>query len=219
MTSAPAPPSHDALPDDGSAPLPPPETTDGQRPGGEPGEPPPAGAEAPVRPAYGLFAAVSTITTVLDLGSKAWASRTFEPESAPPHITVVPGFMNLTLSHNPGAAWGMLHDAPTRVRLPFFIGVSVLAVGVVVLMFRKARPEQRALRWGLPLVLGGALGNLVDRVRFSYVVDFIQVYARWGGQEHYWPTFNVADVAICIGVGLLMLDALTQGRAAASEAT
>jgi signal peptidase II len=58
----------------------------------------------------------------------------------------------------------------------------------------------------LPLVLGGALGNLVDRIRYSHVIDFIHAHAKWAGKDHSWPTFNVADIAICVGVGLMAID-------------
>jgi signal peptidase II len=64
----------------------------------------------------------------------------------------------------------------------------------------------RVLQIGLHLILGGAIGNLIDRFRLGYVVDFLDVYLKWGGQAHHWPAFNVADSAICIGIGLLFLD-------------
>src|SRR5690606_33350206 len=66
-----------------------------------------------------------------------------------------------------------------------------------------------ALKWGLPLVLGGALGNLVDRIRYGFVVDFIDVYMQMDGQPKHWPTFNVADISICVGVALMAIDMFT----------
>jgi signal peptidase II len=172
-----------------------------------PPAPPAAG-----RPSYPLFFLVAAATAGFDLATKAWATHALGADDSPSHIGLIKDHLNFVLSHNSGAAWGLLHDAPKYVRLPFFIGVSAAAIVFVTVIYRRAGPDQRALRWGLPLVLGGALGNLVDRVRFAHVVDFIQVFASWGGREHYWPTFNVADIAICVGVGLMLLDALKQGR-------
>jgi signal peptidase II len=166
-------------------------------------------ALAPRRaPSYLFFALVSVVTTALDLGSKAWASRTLSADG-PREIT---RWFNLTLSHNTGGAWGFLHDASPAIRTPFFLVVSTLAIGAIAGLYRKLEPGQRALRWGLPLVLGGAVGNLVDRVRLGSVVDFLQVYATIGGQTHYWPTFNVADIAIVVGVGLMGIDLVQQTR-------
>jgi signal peptidase II len=116
----------------------------------------------------------------------------------------------------------LLHDAPDALRRPFFMIVSVLAIFFIVSLYRKLNDKQWALKWGLPLVLGGALGNLADRVVRKGVVDFIQYRAAWVGTMNsmihrvfsdwvvveYWPTFNVADVAICIGVGLMAIDML-----------
>src|SRR5262249_6305384 len=75
-------------------------------------------------------------------------------------------------------------------------------------------PHQYALRWGLPLVLGGALGNVFDRIRYGYVIDFVDVHIMWHGKDRHWPTFNVADIAICIGVGLMAIDMFTSKRQA-----
>jgi signal peptidase II len=75
----------------------------------------------------------------------------------------------------------------------------------VVYALRSAVTD-RMLQTALHLILGGAIGNLMDRCRFGYVVDFLDVYANWGGREHHWPAFNVADSAICVGIALLFLD-------------
>lgn len=106
------------------------------------------------------------------------------------------------------------------VRRPFFLLVSVAAILFIVSLYSRLTPGQRALKWGLPLVLGGALGNLTDRIVRTSVVDFIdyradwitrmneaiaRVYPQWNVTDH-WPTFNVADIAICIGVALMAID-------------
>jgi signal peptidase II len=100
-----------------------------------------------------------------------------------------------------------------NVRRPFFLLVSVAAIAFIMTLYRRLLPRQRALKWGLPLVLGGALGNVLDRIRYGQVIDFIDVHVVYRGVERHWPTFNVADVAICVGVGLMALDMFATKRA------
>jgi len=82
----------------------------------------------------------------------------------------------------------------------------------IVSIYRRVHKDQTAMKWGLPLALGGAMGNLVDRIRYGWVIDFIDIYVKRGGREHHWPTFNVADIAICAGVGLMAVDMFTSRR-------
>ncbi|NOJ80567.1 signal peptidase II [Myxococcus xanthus] len=108
---------------------------------------------------------------------------------------------------NPGAAWGIFGDLPEGVRRLFFLVVSLAAMGFIFVMYRRTPMEQRLARVSLALVAGGALGNFVDRLLRGYVIDFIDWH--WRNQPGMrWPTFNVADVAITVGVGLLLLDSL-----------
>jgi len=102
----------------------------------------------------------------------------------------------------------MLQGQDEIIRRPFFLITSVIASVLIVSFYRRLEPRQRALRRGLALVLGGALGNLADRIRFGHVVDFIDAYALIGGRQMHWPTFNVADVAIALGVGLMAVELL-----------
>jgi signal peptidase II len=103
----------------------------------------------------------------------------------------------------------------------------VAAITFIVTLYRRLQPRQRALKWGLPLVLGGALGNVFDRIRYGHVIDFIDYRAEWvrkmnetvgrlfpghGVATDHWPTFNVADVAICVGVALMAIDMFTAKR-------
>ena len=97
-------------------------------------------------------------------------------------------------------------------RRPFFLLVSVAAIAFIMTLYRRLQPKQRALRWGLPLVLGGALGNVLDRIRYGHVIDFIDAHIVYKGIDHHWPTFNVADIAICVGVGLMAVDMFTSKR-------
>ena len=127
-------------------------------------------------------------------------------------VSIIDGFWAHSYARNPGAAFSFLAGASEYVRRPFFIGMSILAVLVVLSLLRRVREDQKALVVALACVVGGAIGNLVDRIRYGYVIDFIDWYIRTENGEKHWPTFNVADVFICIGVGLLLFLILT-GRA------
>ena len=120
--------------------------------------------------------------------------------------SVIDGFFRLKYAENPGAAWGLLRNASPTFRIPFFIIVSLLAIGLIVWFFRRIEPHKKLLPLAVSLVLGGALGNLVDRVRMGKVVDFVDWFITIGGEEKHWPTFNVADAAITVGVVLLILE-------------
>ena len=198
------------------------------RPGSAGGDPTaPAGAEpsapgavpavlaSPERRApYWFLAVVTVVSLALDLVSKAWAMGAFEGsrKSDPHQIVVIKGFMSLIYAKNKGGAWGLLQNENESLRRPFFLIVSVVAIVFIVSLYRRLAPGQSALKWGLPLVLGGALGNLIDRIRYGFVVDFVDNYVKWGGEVRHWPTYNVADIAICIGVGLMAIDMFTPRR-------
>lgn len=123
---------------------------------------------------------------------------------------VMTPFFNWTLTFNPGAAFSFLAAAGGWQRWLFtLLGLGVSAWVVVVL---RQSLQQRLLSFGLSLLLGGALGNVIDRFRFGAVVDFIQLHVG----DYYWPAFNVADSAICVGVGLILWTQLRQEPAAAS---
>lgn len=174
-------------------------------------EPAPVASVKPAfpRPSYVFLSIVSLVTLVSDLGTKIWAEKKLQVGDVPAPITVIKGVFGFILAKNKGGAWGLLQSSSEKVRKPFFVVVSVLAILFIVSLYRRLHPQQRALRWGLPLVLGGALGNLVDRIRYGFVIDFIDVQAMWEGTTHHWPTFNVADIAICVGVALMAVDMLT----------
>ncbi len=116
---------------------------------------------------------------------------------------VVTPFLNFSLAFNTGAAFSFLSEAGGWQNL-FFVGVAFVVSVIILFMIRRLGANDTQVAVALMLVLGGALGNVIDRVRFGYVVDFIDVYYRaW-----HWPTFNIADSAISIGAVLLVLDAL-----------
>ena len=117
---------------------------------------------------------------------------------------VIPGFLNLVHVRNEGMAFGLLNSANIEYKWLLTSGLAALALFGIVYYARHLRPEERAARAGLSLILGGALGNLLDRLIIGYVVDFVDVYS---GTWHFWA-FNVADAAINVGAVLVFLDLL-----------
>ena len=119
-------------------------------------------------------------------------------------LPIIPGIFNLTLAYNPGAAFSFLADAGGWQRHFFTALALVISAGIVWLLKRHANEPRYCLQ--LALVLGGAVGNVIDRLIHGHVIDFIQVYY----QTHYWPAFNIADSAICAGAALMVLDSFRQ---------
>jgi len=176
------------------------------------------------RPSPMFLAVVSIASLVADIGSKLWAEKRLT--DYPGYITLVENHLMFVLAKNKGGAWGLLQGESENVRRPFFLLVSVAAIAFIVTLYRRLLPRQHALKWGLPLVLGGALGNVFDRIRYGYVIDFIdfrsdgikkmnELVGKYSAKHvvtDHWPTFNVADIAICVGVGLMAIDMLTSRR-------
>lgn len=162
------------------------------------------------RPSYVFLGLVSIVTLACDVVTKAWAARHLD--AYPGVVEVWNNHVTLVLARNRGGAWGLLQSTSENVRRPFFLLVSVAAIAFIMALYRRLLPRQRALRWGLPLVLGGALGNVLDRIRYGQVIDFIDIHVVWKGADRHWPTFNVADIAICVGVGLMAIDMFTSKR-------
>ena len=121
-------------------------------------------------------------------------------------IPLVPNFLQLVHVRNTGAAFGIGANAESRI-VPLLLNAGAIGVFFIVVVYAfRAAVTDRVLQTGLHLILGGAIGNLIDRFRLGYVVDFVDAYVRVGGQPHHWPAFNVADSAICIGITLLFFD-------------
>ena len=123
-------------------------------------------------------------------------------------MTVIPGFFDFTHVRNTGAAFGMLNNIDFAYKPAVMVIVALVALGAVASYALTLPATQRIARYGLALILGGAIGNLIDRATMGYVVDFVDVY--WRG-VHFWA-FNVADSAITVGVALMLLDVLGVGR-------
>ena len=154
--------------------------------------------------ARGLQWAWVVLAVVLaDQALKAWVANAFELGE---RLRVFPGFY-ITRAHNTGAAFSLLHDGGGWQRWLFVLLAAGVSVGIVRWLLRQ-RAAPALLRWGLVLILAGALGNLIDRVGWGYVIDFVLVYLG----EWPFPAFNLADSAISIGAVLVVLDGLFPAR-------
>jgi len=146
-----------------------------------------------------LWLGISFFVIVTDQLTKAWAAETLPFAQS----VVLTSFLNFTLLHNTGAAFSFLANAGGWQRW-FFIGLAtMISVGLLIWISRLTA-KQMWLGIALALILGGAVGNLIDRIIYGYVIDFIDFYY----QQWHWPAFNIADSAISIGVVMLLLDAL-----------
>ncbi|HET9881308.1 MAG TPA: signal peptidase II [Candidatus Binatia bacterium] len=113
-------------------------------------------------------------------------------------IPIIDGLFSLTYIRNTGAAFGIFSGSHEAFRLPFLITVSLVAIGFIVMMLKRLRQTETGLITALAFILGGAIGNLIDRIIYGEVVDFLDVY--WS--DYHWPAFNLADSFITIGVGI-----------------
>jgi len=142
---------------------------------------------------------LSLLVIVLDQLSKFWVVSVFELYQS---IELIP-YLNLTYVHNKGAAFSFLSSAGGWQRW-FFSIISMIAVFVLLLWLKRLKPTEKLLAVSMSLILGGAIGNLYDRLAYGYVIDFLDAYY----QQWHWPVFNIADSAIVLGVGLMLLDML-----------
>lgn len=154
------------------------------------------------------------LTTALESGHSFFGAAPEAPEDAyhyvgKPAVVISEQFLRLRYAENPGAAFGLFTGVSSQYRGPLFFLVTIGAVVLVVHYTRKLKgaKNERWARAGLPLVLGGAMGNFVDRLARSFVIDFLEVH--WFDRA-YWPAFNVADSAIVVGVLLLLVDSFVR---------
>ncbi len=150
---------------------------------------------------YWVFSLTIFTVILLDQFSKAYVNSVLRLHES---WVVIEGFMNITHVRNPGAAFGFLAQASPVFRSLFFVIVSLLAIGLIFHYLVKIQANKPWFFFALSLVLSGALGNLIDRLRFGEVVDFIDIY--W--TKYHWPAFNVADSAISLGALILILEVL-----------
>jgi signal peptidase II len=184
--------------------------------------------EAPAAPdirKWKLFSIVSVISLIADQATKIWA-RAALPVGPPGcqgdmdvvdaiiarkcqgmTVPFIDGFWEWRLSMNPGSAFGLFSGTGSFGRIMLSI-VGVAAVAGMFWMLRKARPDQRVLHWALAFVAGGAVGNLIDRIYYGVVTDMV----LWRYKTSEWPVFNVADVVLVAGVGLMFIDIQKEGK-------
>jgi signal peptidase II len=155
---------------------------------------------------------VATAVVILDQLTKAMVRPTLALHQS---VEVIPGFLDLTRVHNTGAAFGMLNDIDFPMKTLVLSLVALVALGGVAWYASTVPLTDRLARIGVAGVLGGAVGNLIDRAKDGYVLDFVDVYF---GTWHFWA-FNVADAAITIGVMAMILDMLGLGRRSESRAS
>jgi signal peptidase II len=152
-----------------------------------------------------LFLGIVVAVVILDQVTKYYIHATMSLHESFP---VINGFFNITYIRNPGAAFGFLAGAPLVFRSLFFLAVTIAAI-VLILYYLYTNPGcGRLLTIALALILAGAVGNMIDRLRFGEVIDFLDVYI---GTSH-WPAFNVADSAISAGAVVLFLALVSQGK-------
>ena len=172
------------------------------------------------RKAWLVFAVVALLSLGADQASKVWARHSLPVHPADCEVpeamaarqcvglaeSVVDGYWDWRLSMNHGSAFG-LFSSQGGARI-FLSVIGILAVGGMLWMLKKSRPDQTILHWALAFVAGGAVGNLVDRIYFGVVTDFV----LWRYKTKEWPVFNIADVVLVVGVGLMFIDMAREAR-------
>jgi signal peptidase II len=165
---------------------------------------------APGARKYVLFGVFAVVSIVFDQWTKVMAREVLRPLDPYHPKVVIDGFFKLRYSENQGVAFGMLQNM-TGGRVVLTL-MAVAAFALVLYYLRKSESQATRLHVALGLVGGGAIGNLIDRMMYGRVTDFIV----WHVKDHEWPAFNIADAALCIGVGLMVLDMVRPRPAAAS---
>jgi signal peptidase II len=149
---------------------------------------------------------ISIIVLAIDQWTKDWAMTSLKPVTL---VEVIPGFFRFTYATNRGVAFSLFADSELNVRM-IFAAISAIAAIVVVIYLARTPASKIRMNTSLSLLLAGIVGNLIDRLRFGEVVDFLDFHL---GDIFTWPTFNIADAAICIGAALLALELLREERA------
>jgi signal peptidase II len=175
----------------------PPDTAESDNPSAKTGKK--AAGEALI-PSMGFmpFAVIAGLVVLLDQATKLLVLAKMPLYHS---IVVIEGFFNLTHIRNPGGAFGFMAGGSQGIRNLLFVGVSIVAMGLIVYFYRSTPKTVPYLASALAMIFGGAIGNLIDRLRFGEVVDFLDVYVG----AYHWPAFNVADSAITVGVTIFIV--------------
>lgn len=162
---------------------------------------------------YVLLLAIAGFIIAIDQLIKIYVHTHFQlGESLP----VVPGFFNITYVRNPGAAFGFLAESHPSFRELFFLTMPPIALIIILIILKGVPEEDKAQTIALCSVFGGAIGNYIDRLRFRYVIDFLDFHIK---EKYTWPAFNVADMAIVCGVLVLLLLMFLESRQKNKEAS
>jgi len=154
---------------------------------------------------YTLLLITVGVVVVCDQVTKLYVDAVMWPHQS---ITVIENYVDITYVRNPGGAFGLFAEVDRWIVRPLLLGLSAVAAMVIILIYRSTPADRLLVRLTFSLVLGGAIGNFIDRLRFDEVIDFLDVH--W--YHYHWPAFNIADAAITVGVTLLCWDLLC-GRA------
>jgi len=159
-----------------------------------------------VRRKIALISTIVCVVVLTDITLKIWIQRSLDLYE---EIPVISGFFNINYIHNFGAAFGFMSGTAPEVRKVFLFGITAIATFVILKMLKRNSISQILENIALSLILGGALGNALNRLYLGYVVDFLHFHWQ---ERHHFPSFNVADIAICLGVGILLLQQFRTGR-------
>lgn len=157
-----------------------------------------------MRKSFGRFFCVAGGLLALDQVLKYLVDSSLRPGES---VVLIPGFASISYVRNTGAAFGILAEMRGPWASLFFVAVTALVLFIVLLVYRGLSPSRSLPLLALPVVFGGGAGNLIDRLRYGEVIDFMDLYVN----GYHWPAFNLADASISVGVGLLLLDML-RGR-------
>lgn len=146
-----------------------------------------------------ILIAVTFAICAIDQYTKILVHTTFNLSES---VRVIDGFFNLTYVRNSGAAWGIFSTAPETFRQVFFLSIPPIAVFIIVMLLYGLPESEKVEIYALSLISGGAIGNYIDRLRFGYVIDFLDFHFY---NKYNYPAFNVADSAIVVGVGILTI--------------
>jgi len=160
---------------------------------------------------YLLLAAIAGAIITSDQAVKIYVHTHFILHES---LNVIPGFFNLTYVRNPGAAFGFLADSHPWFREMFFLLMPPIALLIILGIMRNVQENDRWTIVSLSMVFGGAIGNYIDRLRFRFVIDFLDVHLQ---EKYHWPSFNIADMAIVCGVGILLFLEFTKQRTKGTE--
>jgi signal peptidase II len=150
---------------------------------------------------YTLLLITVGVVVLCDQVTKLYVDAVMWPHQS---ITVIENYLDVTYVRNPGGAFGLFARADRGIVRPLLLGLSAVAAVIIILIYRNTPPDRLLVRLAFSLILGGAIGNLIDRLRFDEVIDFLDVH--WS--HYHWPAFNIADAAITVGVAILCWDLL-----------